>query len=97
MSKNLRYKYGPALRCDPKHAIFISNPEEYKLPNNTRYGIAKEDFYFIYPTHPQEYAREYKFTFQHGGISMQEMILPCITLLPKTSEIQTEKRVESLE
>lgn len=84
MSQNLRYKYGPALRCDPKHALFIPSPEDYKLPNNTRYGIAKEDYYFIYPTHPQDYAKEYRFTFQHGGISMQEMILPCITLLPKT-------------
>lgn len=84
MSQNLRYKYGPALRCDPKHALFIVNPQEYNLPNNTRYGIAKEDFYFIYPTHPQEYTKEYKLTFQHGGISMQEMILPCVTLLPKT-------------
>lgn len=84
MSHNLRYKYGPALRCDSKHALFILNPEDYKLPNDTRYGIAKEDYYFIYPTHPQEYTKEYRFTFQHGGISMQEMILPCITLFPKT-------------
>ncbi len=84
ISHNLRYKYGPALRCDPKHALFIQNPEEYKLPGNIRYGIAKESSYFIYPTHPQEYASRYQSSFQHGGISMQEMIIPCITLLPKT-------------
>jgi CheY-like chemotaxis protein len=83
ISQNLRYKYGPALRCDPRHALFISNPEDYMLPGTVRYGIAKEDYYFIYPTHPQEYAREYKYTFQHGGISMQELIIPCISLLPK--------------
>lgn len=83
ISRNLRYKYGPALRCSPKEALFIENPSEYKLPGNVRYGIAKEDYYFIYPTHPQEYTKEYRYTFQHGGISMQEMIIPCITLLPK--------------
>lgn len=84
LSRNLRYKYGPALRCDKKHNLYIENPQDYKLPGDVRYGIAKEDFYFIYPTHPQKYAKEYRHTFQHGGISMQEMILPCITLLPKT-------------
>ncbi|MCK4352046.1 response regulator [candidate division WOR-3 bacterium] len=84
ISRNLRYKYGPALRCDPKHTLFIENPKDYKLPEGLRYGIAREDYYFIYPTHPQQYEREYKYTFQHGGISMQELIIPCITLLPKT-------------
>ncbi|MDD5530681.1 MAG: response regulator [bacterium] len=83
ISRNLRYKYGPALRCNPKEALFIENPADYKLPGNSRYGIAKEDHYFIYPTHPQEYTKEYKNTFQHGGISMQEMIIPCVTLTPK--------------
>ena len=81
LSRNLRYKYGPALRCDTRHAIFINEPSQYKLPGKgIRYGIAKENYYFIYPTHPHEYEREYKYTFQHGGVSMQEMILPCAIL-----------------
>jgi len=81
LSRNLRYKYGPALRCDSKHAIFINEPNDYMLPGKgIRYGIAKENYYFIYPTHPHEYEREYKYTFQHGGVSMQEMILPCAIL-----------------
>ncbi|MDI6840695.1 MAG: response regulator [bacterium] len=84
LSRNLRYKYGPALRTDSKHTLFIENPSQYKLPGNLRYGIAKEDYYFIYPTHPKEYAKEYRYIFQHGGISMQEMILPRVTLIPKT-------------
>ncbi len=83
LSSNLRYKYGPALRCDKRCALFLDEPSKFKLPEATRYGIAKEDYYFIYPTHPQEYEKRYKYTFQHGGISMQEMILPCITLIPK--------------
>ena len=83
ISHNIRYKYGPAIRCDTKQALYIEEPAKYKLPGNIRYGIAKEDYYFIYPTHLHEYTKEFKFTFQHGGISMQEMILPCITLLPK--------------
>jgi len=49
----------------------------------TTYIIAKEDYYFVYPTNFNEYQRAYKNSFQHGGISMEEMILPVVTLTPK--------------
>jgi CheY-like chemotaxis protein len=85
-STNLRYKYGDNLNCNPKEALLIKNPEEYKLPRYnmcTTYIIAKEDYYFVYPTKYSEYEREYRNSFQHGGISLEEMILPVITLKPK--------------
>jgi len=86
ISPNLRYKYGPALRADKKTAFLLNNPGEICLPSadpSVRFAIAKEDHYFIYPTKPTEYEKEFKFTFQHGGISMEEMILPCTIMNPR--------------
>ncbi len=85
-STNLRYKFGRSLKCDPKYAINIPNPQIYKLPSrrlNTNYLIAKEDFYFVYPTDYHHYLNYYRDSFQHGGVSMEEMILPIIKLEPK--------------
>ncbi|MGB8656766.1 MAG: response regulator [Candidatus Zixiibacteriota bacterium] len=85
-STNLRYKYGDNLNCNPKEAILIKDPSQYKLPRynmSTTYIIAKEDFYFVYPTKYSEYEKEYKNSFQHGGISLEEMILPVVTMTPK--------------
>lgn len=86
-STNLRFKYGRNLKVDDKNAIFIKNSSEYKLPKRgvtINYIIAKEDYYFVYPTDYHKFLTHYKDTFQHGGISMEEMILPVITLEPKT-------------
>ena len=85
-SSNLRFKFGRNLKVDDKHAIYIKSPDEYKLPKRgvtINYIIAKEDFYFVYPTDYHKYLTYYKDTFQHGGISMEEMILPIITMEPK--------------
>lgn len=86
-STNLRYKYGDNLNCDQKDAVLIKDPKRYKLPvysMSTTYIIAKEDYYFVYPTRQSEYERQYKNSFQHGGISLEEMILPIVVLRPKT-------------
>lgn len=85
-STNLRFKYGRNLKVDDKHAMYIKNAQEYKLPKRgitINYIIAKEDYYFVYPTDYHKYLSHYKDTFQHGGISMEEMILPVITMEPK--------------
>ncbi|HFB68365.1 MAG TPA: response regulator [Calditrichae bacterium] len=85
-STSLRYKYGRNLKVDPKHALIIKNPLEYKLPQrqaNHQYIIAKEDYYFVYPTNYHKYLAYYRDSFQHGGISLEEMILPVIQLTPK--------------
>lgn len=85
-SPNLRFKFGRNLKVDERHAIFIKNPAEYKLPKRAlaiNYIISKEDFYFVYPTDYHKYLSHYKDSFQHGGISMEEMILPVITMESK--------------
>jgi len=85
-STNLRFKYGRNLKVDEKHAVYIRDPYEYKLPRrgvSISYIIAKEDYYFVYPTDYHRFLSYYKDTFQHGGISLEEMILPIITLETK--------------
>jgi DNA-binding response OmpR family regulator len=82
-STNLRYKAGRNLKCDPKHVLFIKEPGDYKLPKggiNFNYIIAKENYYFVYPTNYNKYLNYFRDSFQHGGISMEEMILPVYTL-----------------
>ncbi|MCK4965689.1 PglZ domain-containing protein, partial [bacterium] len=85
-SKNLRYKFGRNIKCDKKHSVLIKNPHEYMLPVrgiNCQYIIAKEDYYLVYPTNYNRYVNLYNDCFQHGGISMQEMILPVVKMESK--------------
>ncbi len=85
-STNLRYKFGRNLKVDGKYAIFVRNPKEFKLPQrnfNVNYIVAKEDYYFVYPTNYHKYLAYYRDSFQHGGISLEEMILPVVKLDPK--------------
>ena len=85
-STNLRYKYGRNLKCEEKAAIFVKNPSEFKLPKRGvagNYIIAKEDYYFVYPTDYHKYLNQYRDSFQHGGVSLEEMILPIVKLEPK--------------
>lgn len=85
-STNLRYKFGRNLRADERQAVFVKYPKDYKLPRasvTTNYILAKEDFYFVYPTDYHKYLNQYRDSFQHGGISMEEMMLPVVTLTPK--------------
>jgi hypothetical protein len=84
---NLRYKYGRNVRADNRNAIYIPRPVEYKIPKRdgiVNYIIAKEDFYFIYPTDYHKFLNQYNDTFQHGGISTEEMILPVAILESKS-------------
>ncbi len=85
-SSNLRYKYGDNLKADPKEAVFIGDPKTYRLPRfsmGTTWLLAKEDYFFVYPTNFNEYQRKFAGTFQHGGISLPEMVLPVVTMRPK--------------
>jgi len=86
-STNLRYKFGVNLNCDPKQAVIIRRPMDYMLPDegvNKNYVLAREDYYFVYPTRFHEFERQYRGSLQHGGISVEEMILPLVTLTPRT-------------
>jgi DNA-binding response OmpR family regulator len=85
-STNLRYKYGDNLNCDPKDAWLIKKPEEFRLPKfglATTYLVAKEDFFFVYPNKYNEFIRLYNNSFQHGGISLEELVVPIAIMTPK--------------
>ncbi|AXI99635.1 PglZ domain-containing protein [Cyclonatronum proteinivorum] len=85
-STSLRYKFGRHLKADKNAAIIVDNPADYRLPrinSSTNYIIAKEDYYFVYPTNYHRFQNKYRDTFQHGGASMEEMILPVSVLTPK--------------
>jgi len=85
-STSLRFKFGNNLGCDRNQSLYIDNPEKYKLPAgslNKNYIIAKEDYYFVYPNQFNEYTRQFRGGFQHGGISPGELIIPIATMTPR--------------
>ena len=80
---NLRYKLGKNLSCQSKDVFVIKNPAEAQLPApniSTSYVFATGNTFFAYPNNYNYYVSYYKDTFQHGGISMEEMLIPLITL-----------------
>lgn len=83
---NLRYKLGKNLKYNPKEVFEIKNPVKTGLPSpnlSTAYIFADSDKFFAYPNNYNYYVSYYKDTFQHGGISMEEMLIPLITLQGK--------------
>lgn len=83
---NLRYKQGRNLRYEPKEVFDIGDPAEVFLPKinvSTRYIFAKESKFFAYPNNYNYYVNFYRNTFQHGGISLEEMLIPVIHLSPR--------------
>ncbi|MFH0881581.1 MAG: response regulator [bacterium] len=82
-STNLRYKLGRNLKVDSKAAIKIKNPESWGIPSptiNTDLVIARENNFFIYPTGFHKFAEKFNDSFLHGGVSLDEMVLPVATL-----------------
>lgn len=85
-STALRYKCGRNLKADDRHALIVRDPRTWGLPSDrmtTEYIIAREDYYFLYPTNFHHYLNLYNDSMQHGGASMEEMILPVLTLRPR--------------
>jgi hypothetical protein len=85
-STNLRYKQGKLLTYDSKQVFEVANPQSIRLPKlnvSSSYIFAYNTDFFAYPNNYNHYVSYYKNTFQHGGISMEEMLIPIITLEPK--------------
>ena len=83
---NIRYKVGKALNCSSKNVFTIEHPKKVGLPCpnvSSSYAFCTGSDFFAYPNQFNYYAQYYRNTFQHGGISLEEMIIPLVTLSPK--------------
>lgn len=88
VTTNLRYKQGKNLNYERGKVFEVLKPEEAKLPKfnvSTSYVFAMEDYFFAYPNNYNYYVNFYKDTFQHGGVSLEEMIVPIVHLVPKNT------------
>lgn len=86
VNTNLRYKLGKNLNYNAKEVFTIKDPHKAQLPApniSTSYVFATGDTFFAYPNNYNYYVSYYKDTFQHGGISMEEMLVPIVTLSPR--------------
>ncbi len=87
ITSNLRYKQGKNLNYNPREVYEVKNPQAIHLPRinvSTTYIFATNDDFFAYPNKYNYYVSYYRDTFQHGGISMDEMMIPLVTLTPKS-------------
>ncbi|MBK5285960.1 MAG: two-component system response regulator, partial [Bacteroidia bacterium] len=83
---NLRYKHGRALTPVPKDVFLVKNPDEAFLPKsylNDKFAFAKQDKFFVYPNNYNQIVNFYRNTLQHGGVSLEEIIIPFIHLESK--------------
>jgi hypothetical protein len=87
VNTNLRYKVGRSSMDYPAKEVFeIKNPDEAFLPKESltqRFIFATKSDFFAYQNNFNQYVNLYRHTFQHGGISMEEMLTPFVKLLPK--------------
>ena len=85
-NSNLRYKQGRNLAFTAKDAFAVKNPHDAMLPKlhvSSSFIFAKEDFFFVYPNNYNQFVNYYNETFQHGGVSLEEMIIPFAVYSPK--------------
>ena len=83
---NLRYKHGRNLNYDPKEVLSFRDPKDAGLPTpnvNSSFIFAKEDGFLCYPNNYNYYVNYYRNTFQHGGVSLEEMIIPVVRMVSK--------------
>ena len=86
VNSNLRYKQGKNLNFIQSDVLVMDRPEDYFLPKqnvSSKYIFAKEDMYFVYQNNYNQFVKMYKNTYQHGGISLEEMLIPVVTLKSK--------------
>lgn len=83
---NLRYKHGRNLNYEPKDVLAFKDPRQAGLPVptvNSSFIFAREDGFLCYPNNYNYYANYYRNTFQHGGVSLEEMIVPVVRMTNK--------------
>lgn len=86
VNNNLRYKLGKKMDYNANHVFEVNDPENFKLPKSnfrSKFIFAKENRFFAYKNNFNHYAKYYNDTFQHGGISMEEVIIPIVKLKRK--------------
>ncbi|MBI0401829.1 T9SS response regulator signal transducer PorX [Cyclobacterium marinum] len=86
VTTNLRYKQGKNLNFESGKVFEVDKPDEARLPRlniSSSYVFAVEDYFFAYPNNYNYYVNYYRDTFQHGGVSLEEMIIPIVHLQPK--------------
>ena len=86
LTTGLRFKEGRNISCTPDAGWIIDDPTAYRLPGEAArksYVLAKEDYYFVYDRQFNVYKEIFQGSFQHGGVSLEEMILPCVVLEPR--------------
>ena len=86
VSVNLRYKQGRLLDYNPKQVFEVKDPSKIHLPRlhiTSPYIFARADDFFAYPNNYNQYVQYYTTTFQHGGISLEEVLIPFVVLRPK--------------
>ncbi len=85
-SPHPRVKMGKDISCDERHVLFVETPVHYGLPGEAdelSYAIAKENYYFVYPNKFQYLVTQYKDQMVSGGLSIEELLVPLVTLTPK--------------
>jgi CheY-like chemotaxis protein len=85
-SSNVRYKFGDNLGVDEEKVMLMKEPEKFRLPPQStieNYAITSENYYLVYPTNFHEYERLYRNSFQHGGISLEEVMCPFVVMRPR--------------
>jgi hypothetical protein len=86
MSSSIRYRLGHSLVADPKCSVTVREPALWGLPDdspNKTYVFARADYLLTHPSMAREDVYKFENTFQHGGISLEEMVVPCTVLTPK--------------
>ena len=84
---NLRYKQGKNLNYRPEEVFEIKNPNQIHLPKShvsSSYIFATNNDFLVYPNNYNQFVNYYKNTFQHGGVSMEEMLVPLVLLSPSS-------------
>jgi hypothetical protein len=84
---NPRVKIGQNISCDERHALFVETPVQYGLPGEVgevAYAIAKDNYYFVYPNKFQYFVTQFKGQMVAGGLSIEELLVPLVTLTPKS-------------